>query len=98
MSQQTFTVITVILADRETGGLRAYSDDLPGLILSGRDRDDVFGKIAPAIEALFRHKGFNRVRVTPARPVAELMNADRSRDVHTYVQHEQFVIELATAA
>ena len=52
----------------------------------------------PAIEALFRRKGFDRVRVTPARPVAELMRSDWSRDVHVHVQHEQFVIELATAA
>ncbi len=57
------TIVTVTLTDREDGGLRVYSDDLPGLILSGSDRHEVVRKIVPAIQALFEYKGFKQVTV-----------------------------------
>jgi hypothetical protein len=94
------TVVTVTLADREDGGLRVFSDDLPGLILSGSDRTQVASAIIPSIEALFRHKGFGDVVVRPTKPVAEVLQSASPRDMDVHVQHEQkqFVVELDAAA
>jgi hypothetical protein len=92
------TVVTVTLADREDGGLRVHSDDLPGLILSGTDRTGVTEKIAPAIKALFEHKGFRVLAVRPARPITEVLRGESPRGMDMRVHHEQFVVELPEAA
>jgi hypothetical protein len=92
------TVVTVTLRDREGGGLEVFSDDLPGLILSGPDRSMVAAAIVPAIEVLFKHKGFERVIVRPALPVAKVLQSASPRDVDIHIQHEQFVVELPEAA
>jgi hypothetical protein len=42
---------------REDGGLRIWSDDVPGLILSGLKPRDVMRDVIPAIDALTRHNG-----------------------------------------
>jgi hypothetical protein len=96
----SLTVVTVTLEDREDRGLRIYSDDLPGLILSGSDRATVAAAIIPSIEALFRHKGFKAVVVRPTKPVAEVLQSASTRDMDVHVQHEQkqFVVELDAAA
>jgi hypothetical protein len=92
------TVVTVTLQSREDGGLRVYSDDLPGLILSGSDRGHVVSKIAPAIQVLFERKGYRQVLVRPAKALSELLHLDGKRHVDMEVMHELFVVELADAA
>lgn len=47
--------VAIFLDDREEGGLFVYSDDVPGLILSGSDKEAVGRCIVPAIEALRAH-------------------------------------------
>ncbi len=89
------TVVTVTLLDREDGGLRVFSNDLPGLILSGADRDKVCGLIAPAIQALFNAQGVD-VTVHSAMPLSEVLKAASPRDVDMHVQ--QFVVEVKAAA
>lgn len=73
MTNHDFSVVSVTMEDREDGGLFVYSEDLPGLILSGPDKDAICNCIAPAIEAIFRHKGYSYVSVhefqTDAVPV-----------------------------
>jgi hypothetical protein len=49
-------VTTVFLSEREDGGLRVWSDDEPGLVLSGRDADAVSGDIWRAIKALREYR------------------------------------------
>ena len=49
--------ITVYIADREDGGIRVWSDDLPGLILSGKNRVGVLADIGPAVKAIRAYKG-----------------------------------------
>ena len=44
--------LSLFLAYRPDGGLRVWSDDLPGLVLSGRDPFRVMANVWPAIEAL----------------------------------------------
>lgn len=47
-----FTKIVVILESRPDGGLRAYSDDAPGFVLSNPDRSAVMADIQPALEVI----------------------------------------------
>lgn len=96
-AQTLLTIVTVTLEDREDGGLRVYSDDLPGLILSGPDRDSVSEKIAPAIQALFEYKGFRGVIVRAAQPLNAVLKKASPRDVALHV-HQQFVVEMPEAA
>jgi hypothetical protein len=49
--------ITVYIEDREDGGVRVWSDDLPGLVLSGSNRIKVLADIEPAVKAILEHKG-----------------------------------------
>jgi predicted RNase H-like HicB family nuclease len=92
-------IVTVTLADSEDGGLHVYSDELPGLILSGNGRQDVISKIVPAIQALFEHKGIGKViSVRAARPLSEVFKSASPRDMDLQIQHEQFVVELTEAA
>lgn len=92
------TIVNVVLEDREGGGLRAFSHDLLGLILSGAEREAVISKIAPAIVALFEYRGFRNVTVRPAKPLNEVLRLDSPRDVDVHIQTEQFVVELPAAA
>jgi len=93
----SLTIVSVTLEDREDGGLRVYSDELPGLILSGSDRNLVGSRIAPAIQALFEYKGFSNVRVRPARPLNDVLQKVSPRNMDMHVHHEQFVVELEAA-
>ena len=49
--------IKVTIEDRADGGINVSSDDVPGLILSGRNRTLVIADIGPAIRAILEHKG-----------------------------------------
>lgn len=44
--------ITIRLIRREDDGLRIYSEDVPGLILSGPDPDEVMANVLPALQEL----------------------------------------------
>src|SRR4051794_35235146 len=90
-------VVTVTLEDRGDGGLRVYSEVLPGLILSGPNRQTVCDTIVPAIQALFERKGY-KVAVYPDQPIPEVMKAPSPRTVDMHVHHEQFVVELEDSA
>lgn len=48
--------ITIHLEPREDGGLRIWSDDLPGLILSFRDQRTVLLNLGAAIVGLLEHR------------------------------------------
>lgn len=49
---QTGAIINFKMMEREDGGLRVWSDDIKGLILSGPEPIGVCAKIWPAIKAL----------------------------------------------
>jgi hypothetical protein len=89
------TVVSVTLADREDGGLRVYSDDLPGLILSGADREHTCSLITVAIQEIFAYQGVD-VTVRPAKPLSDVLKSASPRNVDMHVQ--QFVIEMKIAA
>jgi hypothetical protein len=48
--------ITIKLAPREDGGIRVWSDDLRGLILSHSDQEAVLRELGTAIIELRRHQ------------------------------------------
>ena len=89
-------VIAVTLDDRSDAGLRVYSDDLPGLILSGPDKTIVCDAIVPAIRDLLERRGLHVSDVRLSKSPAEVvkMPAPRALDVHV----RQFVVEYKAAA
>jgi len=94
----SITVVTVTLEDRSDGGLRVFSADLPGLILSGVDRKAVSDSIAPAIRALLEHQGVRVKDVKPSQPIADVIKQPSPRDLDIHVQHEMFIVFLANQA
>jgi hypothetical protein len=84
------TVVAVTLEDREDGGLRVHSEVLPGLILSGADKEAVCDSIGPAIKAIFEHKGYKIVGVYPDQPIPDVMKLPSPRTAGMHVQ-QQFV-------
>jgi len=61
-SQRSDGEVAVYLAPREGGGLRVWSDEVIGLILSGPDPRKVGADIWPAIEAIRAHKRASRTK------------------------------------
>lgn len=47
--------IQITIESREDGGLRVYSDDLPGLILSGAQSEKVIEDISPALLVILKY-------------------------------------------
>lgn len=47
---------SIHIAARSDGGLRVWSDDMPGLVLSGSNPDKVMASILPAISAIRAHQ------------------------------------------
>ncbi|MGV8839800.1 MAG: hypothetical protein ACWA6X_05795 [Bauldia sp.] len=82
----SYTTVTVSLDDREDGGLNVYSDSLPGLILSGPDREQVASMIAPAIKTLFESHGIRVVLVEPERPVEAVLAGTGSWTIGVHVR------------
>ncbi|WP_421730769.1 hypothetical protein [Brevundimonas sp.] len=105
MTSPRFMVVTVTFHEREDGGMRVSSADLPGLLLSGSDKEHVFKMIAPSIGALLKRKGIAPVHVECAISLDEALKRSTPCDVDMHVrsQHErvyteEFVIELPLAA
>lgn len=71
MTRQTarFLKVRVTFERRSDGGLRAYSDDVPGLMLSGPNPEAVFEDVIPALEKLFLHNRGMRVEFAPVSDV-----------------------------
>lgn len=49
--------IRIQFSGREDGGLRIWSDDLPGLVLSHADAAAVWRDLGPTVEALLKRNG-----------------------------------------
>jgi hypothetical protein len=57
--------VRVIYADRPDGGLRVYSPDVPGFVLSHSNRDLVRADVLPALRAIVG-------QMTRAAPMREI--------------------------
>ena len=66
-----FKEVSLIFEKREDGGLRVWSDDVPGFVLSHYDCEAVFADIAPALETIISEILGVPVRVGPAEGLRE---------------------------
>jgi hypothetical protein len=57
--------ISVVFETRPDGGLRVYSDDVPGFVLSHPNRDLVLADVRPALETIVGEMMGERVVITP---------------------------------
>ena len=65
--------IVVSLEPREDGGLRAYSDDVPGFVLSHSDADGVLADVKPTLEIILSALFNVPVSVSELASVRELV-------------------------
>lgn len=84
-----YWAIPVTLNDRADGGVSVTCEDLPGLILSGPDREAVLASLPAAITMLLEYKGYKALKVVHEEPVDVLSKRPLPQDVnmkvHTYV-------------
>ena len=52
-------IINVTIEDRSDGGVSVTSEDLAGLVLSGKNRVAIIKAIEPAARAILEHKGLD---------------------------------------
>jgi len=50
-------IINVTIQERPDGGVSVYSEDLAGLVLSGKNRVAILKAIEPAARAILEHNG-----------------------------------------
>ncbi|WP_413988754.1 hypothetical protein ACMDCR_22440 [Labrys okinawensis] len=57
--------ISVVFENRSDGGLRVYSDDVPGFVLSHPNRELVLADVMPALETIIGEMMGARVLIKP---------------------------------
>jgi hypothetical protein len=76
---------SVVFEERADGGLRVYSDDVPGFFLSHPDRDAVLRDVAPALETIIGAIVGGAVRVSPGVRERDLgLSAQSPRTLRDY--------------
>lgn len=73
-SADRYLKVTVIFEPRGDGGLRAYSEDAPGLVLSGSDSEALYNDMIPSLETLFEHNRGIRLKFAPTAEMATILN------------------------
>lgn len=69
MSEQLLDrAIAIYIVPREDGGLRVFSHEVPGLVLSHSDQFLVLSDIGPALIELLRHKSAALIERQPEEP------------------------------
>ena len=84
----SLAIIQLHTQDREDGGLRVESPDVPGLYLSHRDRDAVLRDLVPAIKHLLKSHYGVEVELSPVQPSVRAMlevDDERASDVDPLV-------------
>ena len=65
--------ITVCFEPRPDGGLRAWSDDVPGLLLSHTDMDGVLKDVTEALRVILSHRLNTEIEVQPLGNIREAL-------------------------
>lgn len=73
--------IAVHFESREDGGLRAYSDDVPGFVLSNANCAAVLEGVVPVLGAILSDMFNTPVRVVPLRDMAEVRDGLESAGI-----------------
>lgn len=76
--------ISVVFEARSDGGLRVYSDDVPGFMLSHPDRDLVLGDVEPALQTIMSEKVGAPVKVRLIGSRESMWFPDRRRQTRDY--------------
>jgi hypothetical protein len=93
MGDLGYIKVTVVFEQREDGGLRAYSEDVPGFVLSGPDANAVFEDVIPALEMLLLHNRGMRTNLKPVVGLRESMQRDgflpphQPKEIREYVSY-----------
>jgi hypothetical protein len=74
MSKGSFKVV-VCFERRPDGGLRVYSDDVPGLVLSHTDIDGVLEDVVDALKVILSHRLKTDVDVQPLPNMREKLES-----------------------
>lgn len=72
MNDRSFK-ITVCFERRPDGGLRAYSDEVPGLVLSHTDIDGVLADVTEALKVILSHRLKADIDVKPLENIRETL-------------------------
>lgn len=72
MKSSSFKV-TVCFEPRPEGGLRAWSEDVPGLVLSHTNVDDVLEDVKEALKVILSHTFGEDVNVEPLGNIREAL-------------------------
>jgi hypothetical protein len=75
MSSRTFK-LTVCFEARPDGGLRAYSDDVPGLILSSTDIDGVLEDVTEVLQVILSERLKANIEVEPLGDIREVLESN----------------------
>jgi hypothetical protein len=65
--------VTVCFESRPDGGLRAWSDDVPGLVLSHTNVDEVLEDVVSALKTILSHQLNAEVDVEPLGDIREML-------------------------
>lgn len=76
MSHSTSFKLTVCFEARPDGGLRAYSNDVPGLVLSSTDIDGVLEDVPEALRVILSELLKANVEVEPLGSIRELLESN----------------------
>jgi hypothetical protein len=65
--------VTVCFESRPDGGLRVWSDDVPGLVLSHPNVDDVLEDVTEALKVILSHKLNAEIDVQPPHEIRDAL-------------------------
>lgn len=74
--------VTVCFERRPDGGLRAYSDDVPGLVLSHTDIDGVLADVTEALKVILSHRLNVSIDVKPLTDIRDVLERNGIVDRH----------------
>jgi hypothetical protein len=86
---------SVTFESREDGGLRAFSEDVPGFSLSHKDKDAVFRDVKPSLEYILSKLFDSRVKVSPLHDIrAALVEHGLVNPIEDYIDiKREYVVE-----
>ena len=94
--QRHFAKIVVSFERRDDGGLRAFSDDVPGSVLSHKDPLAVIKDVAPVLERILSAMWGVSVKAEPLPHVGEpIENEEMPESVITYADHREYVAHVS---
>jgi len=72
MTNRSFK-LTVCFEKRSDGGLRAWSEDVPGLVLSHTSVDDLLEDVTSALQVILSHRVRAEIEVKPLEDIREML-------------------------